>query len=162
MSRIRSYTVIELLVVMIISSLSIGITYTCYTIFSGHYLSFKKRSDELANYILLDKLLTKDISASKKVGKTSDGINCVLQKKNIQYEFYDTYILRKDLIVDTFPILTAETPVFKRFGKTENIPGALIEEISMEVLYKDEKLYFYYRKKYGADMLMSMEEADKQ
>ncbi len=161
MSRIKSYTVIEMMVVMLISALSIGIAYTCYTIFSNHYLSYKKRSDELAAYVLLDKLLTKDISVSKKVEKTTEGINCVLKKETIKYEFYNGYILRRSTILDTFRIETTATPVCKRVGLVENIPGALIDEMSMEALYKGEKLYFYYKKRYGADVLMSMEDAYK-
>jgi hypothetical protein len=162
MNRIKSYTVIEMLVVMLISSLSIGITYTCYTIFSNHYLTYKKSSDELANYILLDKLLTKDISASKKTEKTPEGICCIFQKENICYEFYDSYILRKGIDTDTFSMIAAESPVFKRLGKIENIPGALIQEINLVAVYKGEKLYFYYSKNYGANILMIMEESDKQ
>lgn len=162
MNRIRSYTVIEMMVVMLISSLGIGIAYTCYTIFSNHYLSYKKHSDELAEYILMDKLITKDVSASSRVEKISEGIVCRYKKKNVQYEFYQNYVLRRAEIIDTFHIQSTGEPVFKRLGKTENIPGALLEEISFDTKYKDERLYFYYKKQYGADLLMGMEEADKQ
>ncbi len=158
MNRVKSYTVIEMLVVMLISSLSIGITYTCYTIFSNHYLSYKKRSDELANYILLDKLMTKDVSVSAKVEKTSLGMNCISKNGTIGYEFYDQYILRRSTIVDTFYVVMSQPVVFKRMGKTENIPGALVEEIGMETIYKEEKLYFYYKKNYGADVLIRFDD----
>lgn len=148
-----------MLVVMLISSLSITITYTCYTIFSNHYLSYKKRSDELANYILLDKLLAKDVSSSSRVEKTGLGMNCISKKENIGYEFYDQYVLRRSTIVDTFYIKAVQIPVFKMMGKTENIPGALVEEISLETVYKEEKLYFYYKKEYGADVLIQFDDS---
>lgn len=162
MTRIRSYTVIEMMVVMLVSSLSIGIAYTCYTIFTNHYLSYKKHSDELAEYIVMDKLLTKDISSCGKMEKTNDGILCLYKKKKVQYEFHETYVLRRAEIIDTFHVYPLGEPVFKRLGKKENIPGALLEEVSFDTKYKDERLYFYYKKQYGVDVLMSMEEADKQ
>lgn len=144
----------EMLVVMLVSSLTITISYTCYAIFSNHYLQYKKNADELSRYILLDKLLTKDISASKSVIRTSEGIECVKKEERIQYEFLPAYVLRRGTLTDTF-FVTEETPmVFKNQGTLENIPGALVDEVSMELLFKEEKLYFYYRKEYGADQLI--------
>ncbi len=109
-----------MLVVMLISALSITITYTCYTIFSNHYLSYKKNSDELANYILFDKLMTKDVSMCRKIEKTTLGITCIYKKERIDYEFYDTYIVRKCTIVDTFFVVSFQPIVFKSMGEMEN------------------------------------------
>ncbi len=144
----------EMLVVMLVSSLTITISYTCYTIFSNHYLQYKKNSDELAQYILLDKLLTKDISASKMINRSSEGIECIKRVERIQYKFLPNYVLRRGAITDTF-FVTEETPVvYKNQGAIENIPGALVDEVSVTLLYKEEKLYFYYKKEYGADILI--------
>lgn len=162
MTRIRSYTIIEMLVVMLISAMSIVITYTCYSIFSNHYLSYKKNSDVLANYILFDKLVTKDISACSKVVKTQEGMVCEFKQNAVYYEFSPTYVIRRSTIIDTFHIAAFVDPEFKKMDKILSVPGTLIEEMTFEAIYKEEKLFFYYKKNYGADLLMSIEEADKQ
>jgi len=143
-----------MLVVMLVSSLSIGISYTCYTLFSNHYLQYKKNSDELADYILVDKLLTRDISEAKKVTRQPNGIVCIKRKESIQYDFTSSYVLRRGIVVDTFFVKESSPLVCKRKGQLENIPEALIDEIELEVVYKEEKLYFYYDKEYGADVLI--------
>jgi hypothetical protein len=158
MKRLRSYTVIEMLVVMMISTMSIVITYTCYTIFSNHYLSYKKRSDELATHVVFDRLFAKDISTAKAVQKTAEGVACISKKERIQYEFYEDYILRRGTMPDTFKIRSSSQVSLKKQGKEEYIPGELVDEIIMGIIYKEEKLYFYYKKNYGADVLMSREE----
>jgi len=161
MRRIKSYTIIEMLVVMLISALSIGITYTCYILVTKQYLSYKKNSDELAQVFLMDKLLTRDIAGSKKIERTSEGLQCYFQREIISYEFTDSYVLRHAAIVDTFHISIPEETSFKWFDKIENIPGNLVDEVSFAATYKEEKINFYYKKQYGADVLMTMEEVNK-
>lgn len=161
MRRIRSYTVIEMLVVMLISSLGIGIAYTCYTIFSHQYLAYKKGSDELADYILLDRLITTDISKCKRMNKTTEGIECVFSESTVRYEFYEEYVLRRNSATDTFYVQTMGSVIGKRMNKEENIPGTMLDALHFEAAYKKEKMMFLYQKNYGADILMSMEELDK-
>jgi hypothetical protein len=158
MARIKSYTVIEMLVVMLISALSIGITYTCYMIFSNHYTQYKKNSDELAEYILADRLLTKDIASSRYVRKTIDGIVCEYKKEKIYYDFSENAVVRKSTIIDTFHIAMTGIPVCKYAGQEEHLPNALLEEVFIYSKHHDEPLEFYYRKLYGADLLMNIEE----
>jgi len=152
--RIKSYTVIEMLVVMLVSAISIGITYSCYTIVSKQYSSYKKKSEELSRFILLDRLLCKDFSECKKVQRTQEGIDCISTDKVIKYGFYENYILRRGEGIDTFRLGIMEDMAAKYATASENIPGNIIDELEVNVVYEQENIYFYHQKKYGADILM--------
>jgi len=153
-TKLKSYTIIEMLVVMLVSALSIGITYSCYTIVSNQYSHYKKKSEKLAQLILLDKLLSKDFSSSRKVERTTEGVVCIMPKETIRYEFHENYMLRRGQIVDTFRMQEVKEIVAKRIGNIENIPEKLVDELEFKVVYEGENLYFYHKKKYGADVLM--------
>ena len=157
MNRIKSYTVIELLVVMVISALTISMIYACYRIFSGQYIAYKNSSEEIAQYILLDRLLIQDVSRAERILKSDQGLSMKFNYKEIKYDFTDSSVIRTDKIVDTFNI-RPHLVQLNYNDLAKHIPDQLVDEISFKSIYKEDTLHFLYKKKYAANVLMSIDD----
>jgi prepilin-type N-terminal cleavage/methylation domain-containing protein len=154
MNKVKGYTVIEMLVVMLISAISIGVTYTTYRIFARQYLTYKHNSEDIAQYVLLDRLLSTDFLKSDKVLKTGDGLLIQLKLREVRYEFGEEYILRRDQsLVDTFKIQPTGVSYWWD-GQEQHVPDRLVDQLKFESTYKEEKLDYVFLKKYGADAWM--------
>ncbi|MDF2456907.1 MAG: hypothetical protein K0R51_2900 [Cytophagaceae bacterium] len=154
MNKIKAYTVIEMLVVMLISAVSIGITYTTYRIFANQYISYKRNSETIAQYVTLDRLLATDFLKADKVLKTSDGILVKMQTKEVNYKMNEEYVLRYDhSLIDTFRVGGVEFTYWWN-GEQQHLPDRLIDQLKFESNYKEEKLEYVFLKKYGADAWM--------
>jgi hypothetical protein len=158
MIKIKAYTILELIVVMIISTLVIAITYKAYDVVLWQYMQFKNNSDKISKLIILDVLLTRDFSESDYVILREErGIDCVYQEKQIGYYFLQEKIIREDQSsVDTF-FIKIENIQYKQNGISTSKLNMLVDEIRFENL--DETVHhFIYKKVYGADFLMRQEE----
>lgn len=144
----------ELIIVMGISTVVIAIAYTGYTMFYKQYLSFKKNADKISEVSLFDRLLVSDFSKSKYVIKKSDAVECVYRDKVIRYIWKDQYILRYDHnLLDTFKIEAGNLNIlFQNKAAEENM---LADKIMFESGKENNIRRFYYSKIYGADILMN-------
>lgn len=147
--RLKAFTVIEMLVVMLISTIAIGIAYASYRIVQGQFQTYKKSSSEISDYLVLDKLITKDFLESDKVFRTSSGFEMIFSDKKIAYEEYEGNLLRKSIVVDTFKIQLSELNASLK-TKSENLPNALIDQVIITCAYKETPIQFLYSKEYGA------------
>ncbi len=154
MNKVKAYSMMELMIVMGISTMVIAIAYTGYTMFYKQYLSFKQNTDRVAEVSLFDRLLVSDFSKSKYVIKKSDAIECVYKDKVIRYKWEDIYILRYDHnLLDTFKIEVNNLKIqFQDKTAEENM---LVDKIVFENGKEDNIRRFYYSKVYGADILMN-------
>lgn len=154
MNKVKAYTVIEMLVVMLISAISIGITYTTYRIFANQYLTYKHNAEDIAQYVVLDRLLSTDFLKSDKVLKTGDGLLIQSKLKEVHYEFREEYVLRRDQsLVDTFKVNPFHVTYWWN-AQEQHLPDRLVDQLKFESNYKEEKLEYVFFKKYGADAWM--------
>lgn len=157
MNKLKAYTVVEMLVVMIVSTICISITFTSYKIFSNQYYLYKITSDTVASYHTCDKLMTMDFSQALKVERTIKGLLIYKKDKKVEYEFSEKGIIRNDLLIDTFPVYPLSTEMFLG-GKSQYLPGGLIDEFYFECQFREQNLFFHYQKNYGADVWIRLEE----
>lgn len=149
----------EMVVVMLLTGIVISISFKTFDILTKNYLVFKNNASSISRMALLDRLLTLDITKSKEVRKSEDGFDCLLEENKIQYLVYDEYIVRiQSAVSDTFEIAASDA-VYKFQHKSSAYQGALMDELGFIFTYKGEALHFYYRKNYGADVLMREESA---
>lgn len=154
MNKLKSFTIIELMVVMLISTLVMGIAYQGYMLFYKQFLSFKSSSERIAKVSLLDRLVSSDMSDCKVVIKRSKGMDCVFNNKVIQYEWEENFVLRKqETLVDTF-YLTTESVEFNFLTLKAN-EGQLIDELVFREISNERHKNFHYAKQYGADILVN-------
>jgi len=165
MKRLKAFTLIELIVALIISGIVISIAATCYQIVYKQYKEYKNVNETLSQAALLNMLLNKDFQNFQYVNKTSDGIEfsgfSTQQTSNEEqktvYEFGQQYIIRKyTTIQDTFGVVLANTSLKFQNKEIEN-NSTLVDELSFETDVIQENETFHYKKQYGADVLMKLE-----
>src|SRR5581483_1792932 len=132
---VRGFTLIELVVTMLISSLVVLIAFSSYEIVSHQFLDYRKKSGQVAQAELLNMLLEKDFTNSKNVMITPDS-NLQFTYSNapdVKYNFTRNTIIRvvPNIIADTFKFSLCR--ITRRFEGKSLVPDHyLIDEISFE------------------------------
>lgn len=154
MNKIKAVTILELMVVMFISMLVLGIAYQGYMLFFKQFSSFKNSSDKIAEVVLFDRLITGDLNDCKKVVRNEQGVECIYPDKVIQYQFADTYILRKRIAkTDTF-YFDLENIAISFRGEPSHT-GLLVDELVFTDKKNERLKTFHYIKLYAADVMVN-------
>jgi len=157
MNKTKAFTVIELTVVMILSSIVISITYLSFDILQKQYRDYRESNDKIAMISKLNSLLHTDFNNSEIIIKTDAGILTNYRTKQINYEFDFGFILRKEgEITDTFFVKVDELNThYLKQGQLES--ERIIDELTFETKINNKMRVFHYRKIYGADILMNVD-----
>jgi prepilin-type N-terminal cleavage/methylation domain-containing protein len=156
MKKIKAYSLVELLVVMVIGTITIAVAYQGYLLFYKQYLSFKDSSGENADISSLETLLLSDIQDSKEVKRNSTGIVCFYKDKQIFYNWSNEFITRKQLVlIDTFKIKNGDLKI--KFHGSDAMENNLVDEVQFSWISEEEAFSFMFEKEYGADVLINDE-----
>ncbi|HEY8402746.1 MAG TPA: hypothetical protein VIK89_15865 [Cytophagaceae bacterium] len=153
MNKLKAYTVMEMIVVMLLGGIVISIAFTSFRILSTQYNHYQKSNGEIADIALLNKLMSRDISEAEMLVRTYDGFECRGGRRRVVYQLDGHYLLRHYLITDTFPIKPLEVK-FSFLGQPQEIPEYPIDQFEFSGGVGDEVLFFSFQKLYGADILM--------
>ena len=157
MRKIRAFTIIELVVVMILSSIIIGIIYSAYQIVNSQYGNYIKANKQITSEAVLTMLLNKDFAAAHFIKKEGERIFFFdIENKVKSYHFGDDFIVRNsNAVVDTFFIraLNIETLFL---NQSPHFYNGLIDELYFESATFGERI-FRFKKLYAADVLMGNE-----
>jgi len=161
MNKFKAYTIVEMIVTMLITSVTISIAYSSFRIINGQFGLYKSRSHRNYELVLLDKFMMKDFTNAARVIRNAEGYSCQYPDKEIDYEFEESYILRKSNLTDTFKLKLME-PKFYFMNEEEFVPGSLIDKVEFTGIIEEESLSFLYKKEYGADILLEKETGEDQ
>lgn len=110
MKKVKAFTLSELLVVMIISTIVIGIAFLVLTMIQKQTIKIKANVSKKQTVEKLDKLLWKDFNEAKIIEViNSNSIIVTKEKDTINYYIHDDLIIRDK---DSFPILNKENEFF--------------------------------------------------
>src|ERR1044072_3609062 len=113
--KVASFSLVEMLVVLVLSGISIGIIYFAYYTLSTYQITLSRKYNDLNDRNTLYFSLKKDIERSQQVTVFGESdLYCLSPHENltIQYSFSSTYSIRRQAgRVDTFHISTGK-PVF--------------------------------------------------
>jgi prepilin-type N-terminal cleavage/methylation domain-containing protein len=155
--QLKAFTLIELVVAMIISSIVVLTAYESYTITTTQCSDYKKKSTLIGQSYQLNMVLTQDCFNASTVWLNNDSSLVFKADGNpdIAYIFRHNYILRQtDLSVqDTFYFAVNNMQV-KMEPNTMQNNMSLVDDLSFEVNVLGEKVFMRLRKEYGADVLM--------
>ncbi len=103
-----SFTMLELITVLTISTIVIGMAYVAYELIYKDFLDYKTQTTDTLATMDFITILERDINISDSL--QTDTYNFKIYQKNhtIQYDFYEEntvrYLLEKEYIVDTFQV----------------------------------------------------------
>jgi hypothetical protein len=154
--RLKSFTLLELLIGMLISSLVIGASIMAYQLVSSQFGNYRKVNTVIREAHQLHSLLQYDASRSERVQRESNELIFILaESPAIRYSFHEKEVWRMDHhLTDTFHL--AAVSLTSAFQEEEREQG-LIDQFSFESSIFDETERFIIRKQYDAQK--NMEEA---
>jgi hypothetical protein len=152
-TKVKAFTILEVTVSMLLAVITISIAYTAYRVVSSSYRQFDIKNKKLAEFIITDKLLKKDISACNKMVRTIDGVSLLGNEGEIRYTFEADYILRNqfDIRTDTFFVKNAD--FISLFEKKEAFSGEMTDNIRFSADLEDKTVKLGYFKNYSAEQL---------
>ncbi|TCC97686.1 prepilin-type N-terminal cleavage/methylation domain-containing protein [Pedobacter hiemivivus] len=151
--KVPAFTLMEVTIAMLIAGIAIAITFTAYRIVSGSYIGFSKKQDELAGFVLVDKLLKQDFLGARHIVKSSDGLAMEMEGGLISYRLDSGFMLRDQfsLRTDTFK-LQLNSPAFL-FESNVAEEGQPIDQFSFETVVQGQSIPLHYQKIYSAQDL---------
>ena len=149
-----AYTVMEMIVVMIISSIVITMSYAVFTrvVVLNHKVGDIYRKNY--NVILFNRLMTVDFVNSEQVMKDPYGFSCVYKDHTVFYEMNDYLSRKQSVVADTLFSLSNTEIEYEYIDKDKTIIRSII--VSGEADQQALKLVFH--KTYGSDLLMKLDE----
>ena len=158
MQKLKAFTLLELLIAMVISSIVVAFGYSVYSLMYKQYLSYKKTKTEIVKTMQFNTVLTNDFYNSEEITFSENTI-AIFRKNNepLIYTFNDNFILRKaNEITDTFKIAT--TNIQEKFVfKNESYPSTLIAKFSFDSQLSWDVQHFLFTKNYSAATLLNKE-----
>jgi len=158
MKKISAFTLLELLIGMIISSIVIGFCYTGYSIIYKQYLNYLIIKENISNTMQFNSILNTDFTtASSIIFETDKLILDFKSAPQLQYDFRQNYILRKTSdVTDTF-MLSALNLVPKYNIENDQQPFLIVNDFSFDAVILGETEHFHFAKNYSAETLVNMQ-----
>jgi len=159
---IKAFTILELLVVLIISAIVIDLGISVYQIAFKGFSSYRKINKKINEVSLLNSLLYSDVTKSIKIQKASNGVDLINSNDRIvSYLIEENWITRRqDSITDTF-YLSIEKVELKFKDEEVNEIEKPIDEIYFETKILKKSELFHFKKEYDNYSLMVFEQLYK-
>lgn len=159
MKKLQAFTLMELLVGMIISSIVIGFGYGVYSLMYKQYSSYKIVKREVVGAMQLNSVINNDFSNAEIISFSDNKLTINRHNKlPLQYDFSDSLILRKDNeITDTFKIVPGAIVANYIFPDQK----AIVKIFSFDTQVLKEAEHYTFNKDYSAETLMNYEVQNK-
>lgn len=140
--RIKAFTLVELMVVMIIATLLSGIIYVSLQMVYKNSRMYTGRRERLTEMRMMIAALRRDFDRSVTLRETSNEIKCVGEKHAITYTFTSNFIVRTvDMHRDTTFCDIEEIAFYYQAHLVEG-NHAPVDEMEVTVVLFKEKLSF--------------------
>jgi type II secretory pathway pseudopilin PulG len=143
----KAFTIIEIIVVMIITSIVIGSSMLLYSNMNKLQNSSFNKGEEESALVLLNAVLRKDCQQAEVVRYNNNELLCIKENSSVSYEFTPLQLIRKATITDTFPF----QPVNVQVGYADSTHQS-VNRISFTLLVKKDSIPFYLFKEYSPQL----------
>lgn len=151
--RIKSFTIIEMIMAMLISSVVIGIVYYIFLLLNHQFAGYQDRSAVINEYLLFQKALQTDMERADVIEYPSEKVlvlRRLVDDQPVQYDFYDNFIVRTMAAYrDSFSIQNGGCLVTR-----VNDSSALVEKFVLNTNMAGERVTPVFIKQYSACQLM--------
>jgi prepilin-type N-terminal cleavage/methylation domain-containing protein len=153
MKKIRSFTLIEMLVSVTISGIIITIVSIIYLNYQDYFIRFKDINDNSIRMLEFYNVCSRDFSESETVKSDKGMITFCTDTHRTSYFINDDNIIRHQQSgYDTFRIPASDLKVFS----LAEIPD-LIYKVSFMTILNGDELEMVFRKEYGNAVLFNYE-----
>jgi prepilin-type N-terminal cleavage/methylation domain-containing protein len=155
--KVESFSLIELLVVMVLSSIIVSIIYFSFYTVSKYQMTLASKLNGFNDVSELYFLLKKDFERSKTIlSADNEHLRCIIERKGIDVEYTflaDNIVRRQTNRTDTFKCKVS-TPIFLWQGKEIIAPEINVDELQIELLDGPTSIQLRVHKEYDAASLI--------
>ncbi|MGN8072590.1 hypothetical protein [Mucilaginibacter sp. 22184] len=154
--KLPAFTIMETILVMVVTAILIGFSYSAYLLISRSYQSFNTKNKHMMTVLQLDKLLKKDFIQARLI--TLEDRHLIFHGDSMvtDYEFQPDYILRTRGLTDTFYVQsTAPVTAFEelRSDSTQTGSDNTVDDLQLTVFLQKQKIPYHYHKLYSSENL---------
>jgi type II secretory pathway pseudopilin PulG len=153
--KLASFTIIELVITMIITTIVISICYYTYLILDQQFTKYRKRSEAVNEYYLFSYALQRDAERSDGIKTTIDNSDILFSNDDtlIVYSFQSNFVTRD---------INGKQDTFKIKAIIDSLPMVsdslrLINSIFIQTEQGADHIHFFIKKYYSAQQLMKAE-----
>ncbi|CAM1359202.1 type II secretion system protein [Tenacibaculum xiamenense] len=154
-NKLKGYTILELLITMVITSIIVSILYVLFSMLSQRYLAFNKNEIEVTEVSMFKNTLKRDVYKSDYLILNFNELKCIRNNQTLIYSFGDSYItrrLKKSSVIDTFEIKVKKTtPSFIDYDKLK-----VLKKLSLRLDFLGRDLGLHFSKEYSSDILTNL------
>jgi prepilin-type N-terminal cleavage/methylation domain-containing protein len=149
MKRLKGYTIWEIIIVMVISSIVITLAASVFFRIRNYFHTNTGVYISGTDFIVLSDIMKRDFDRARVIHNKDSIIYLIDNKSRISYRFSEQYIVRNNnMITDTFHFVTGRFHV----GTLPDHPD-MIGQVEFEVILKKLKIPFCYYKQYEKQVL---------
>lgn len=160
-SRIRSFTLIEMVLAMLFSAIVVGIGYTSITIFSKLYENYRLKRSTQSDLQIVEQALTRDLSRSLVV-------ECEMNKiylRDSANAFTLHYIVDENYLIRIAKLKTdsirMENLSFKCFFEGHAVEKGILDQVILNFESENFPTMISSRKEYSAEELFNYDDSVK-
>ncbi|HWZ34687.1 MAG TPA: hypothetical protein VNW51_00930 [Mucilaginibacter sp.] len=160
---LKAFTIMEMVVAMLLAAIAIGLTYTVFSIFTQTYSGYTRKNQLLAVPVRVEQLLGRDFDQAINILRTDSGLICESDQRPIIYQFSRNYILRKQIVSDTFKVNMDQFETF--FEKLPVIETdstdakSRIDELKLKLSVENQPVTYHFLKLYSSANLIQTSHA---
>ncbi len=155
--RMEAFTLVETLVVLLISGLLLGIVYASLRAVEHRYRIFLADSRRQAEISSLRTLLQRDSEQARVLTKVGNSLNAECTGYAVEYVFSDSILIRKQQsVTDTFH-LVVDSLSFTWHNRPVPEPTGVVDGVSFLVRNNGETYVFGQQKDYDQKTLWEIE-----
>ena len=156
MKRVQAFTVLEMIVAMAISAITISAAFALYQMIFIQWTRYRAATNEVYETVTMNRLMKEDAAACLYLYMTNAGMNCAYENKNVIYVFQDSAVIRNGGRLDTFHVGTCNR--IASFNGKPVIDSSLADEVHLTfVKEEDDSNYIHITKHYAADELFRLD-----
>lgn len=149
--KIDGFTLMELVVVMALTSIVVGIVYSIFSIVGNQFRHSQSYSEQLNELALFRKTLSNDFEEADSIKYSSDTLRLYSQDTAIYYNFEGHQVLRViSNKADSIDVELASIEITHQSKKED-----IVESIYMELIAKNDTLSFQFEKLYAANTFIN-------
>ena len=147
--RIKGFTLLELVVVMILTGIAVTLVYRAYIYISQTYSVYVDSRERILELGEFQTVFQGDLDAAEKADAGQNKISLLFDQKLIHYHFIDSMVVREQKSrLDTFQIGLQQ----HQFYYHENQAGGLTD-VKLKLKYKDEDISLYFDRAFDVQSL---------
>ncbi|HYE55526.1 MAG TPA: prepilin-type N-terminal cleavage/methylation domain-containing protein [Chitinophagaceae bacterium] len=156
MRKIRAFTVMELVISLMISSIVISIAYYAWLLVSRQFGDYQERSVRVQEYVLFTKALETDLDRAVLLRDSAGLLNVYGKDGSVYYRFAEEYVLRQGVeFADTFRVGVKDVV----FGYVHDTLPA-VQKVNVVLRLNEQAMENIFYKQYSATELMNAEKYD--